>query len=409
MSTTVIRNAKVFHRRDIIARDVLIENGTIKKIGRVRAAEHEIDARGRLLLPGAIDAHVHFRDLGEVYKEDWYSGSCAAAAGGVTTVIDQPNTKPGTCDEQSYFAKQRAARKSVVDYGINAAIDKLDRLEDVWRLGVTAFGEAFIQDKSRAELLCALHITKRLNAVLCVHAETHSDMQSEAAGIKAVFECNMGVGAKIHVSHLSTAAGLDLVRASDQDATCEVTPHHLFLSALDERRLGPFGMMNPPLRSQYDVGRLWSCLNHIDFVASDHAPHSVADKKMPNAPPGVPGVQTLLPLLLSKLDEIGLERIVNLVCTAPAKRFNLKSKGAIAEGFDADLILVDLADKASITPSRMLSKCGWTPFEGFEGVFPSLTMVRGEVVFDEGSIKTKKGRGRQICGAGWGQPDKPSA
>jgi dihydroorotase len=163
--------------------------------------------------------------------------------------------------------------------------------------------------------------------------------------------------------------------------------------------------MNPPLRSRYDVGQLWSHLDHIDMVASDHAPHSTADKKMPNAPPGVPGVQTLLPLLLSKLDQIGLGRLVDLVSTAPADRFHLRSKGAIAEGFDADLILVDLKDKKPITPSLMRSKCGWTPFEGLEGVFPSLTMVRGEVVFNEGSITAKKGWGRQVCGAGWGEPD----
>jgi dihydroorotase len=405
MSTTVIRNAKVFHKSRIVVRDVLIESGTITKIGRVRAGEQVLDARGRLLLPGAIDAHVHFRDLGEVYKEDWYSGSCAAAAGGVTTVIDQPNTKPAICDEGSYFAKQRAARKSVVDYGINAAIDRLDQLEDVWRLGATAFGEAFIQHKSREDLLCALQTIKRLDAVLCVHAATRADeILGEAAGIKTVLECNRGIGAKIHVSHLSTSAGLDLVRASDQDVTCEVTPHHLFLSELDEGRFGPFGTMNPPLRSRHDVDRLWSHLDDIDMVASDHAPHSIADKKMPNAPPGVPGVQTLLPLLLSKLDQIGLGRVVDLVCTAPADRFNFKSKGAIAEGFDADLILVDLKDKKPITPSLMWSKCGWTPFEGFEGVFPSLTMVRGEVVFNEGSITAKQGWGRQVCGAGCSEP-----
>jgi len=401
MSSTVIKNAKVFHRRDILACDVLIERGKIEKIGRVEAAEQEIDAHGQLLLPGAIDAHVHFRDLGEAYKEDWYSGSCAAAAGGVTTVIDQPNTRPTTSNVYAYFAKQRAARKSIVDYGINAAIDRPDQLEALWRLGVTAFGEAFIQQTPRDELVRALQIIKRLGALLCVHAETNPrQAATEAAGIRTVLDCNQTLGAKIHISHLSTAAGLDLVAHATRNVTCEVTPHHLFLSAVDERKLGPFGMMNPPLRSQFDVRRLWSCLNYVDLIASDHAPHSVADKLMPDPPPGVPGVQTLFPLLLSRLDEIGLARLVNLVCAAPAARFNLKSKGVIAEGFDADLVLVDLEDKRPITPSEMLSKCGWTPFEGCEGIFPSLTMVRGEAVFNEGSIAAKKGWGNQIYGTG---------
>ena len=313
MSQTVIRNARVFCRNQVVLSDVLIERGIIAKIGSVRAGEQEIDARGRLLLPGAIDAHVHFRDLDEAYKEDWYSGSCAAAAGGVTTVIDQPNSKPPVCDERSYFRKQRAARKSVVDYGINAGIEKLDQIDDLWRLGVTAFGEVFVQEKSREELHHALQTIKRLNAVLCVHAERRvGEISSELVGIKTVF-----------------------------------------------------------------------------------------------LPPGVPGVQTLLPLLLARLDQISLERLVNLVSASPAARFNLKNKGAIREGYDADLILVDPNDRKIITPNVLYSKCGWTPFEGCVAVFPSFTMVRGEVVFREGSIKVKKGWGSQACGAGLRQRDSP--
>jgi dihydroorotase len=404
MSTTVIRNARVFCRNQVVLSDVLIESGTIAKIGSVRAGGQEIDARGRLLLPGAIDVHVHFRDLDEAYKEDWYSGSCAAAAGGVTTVIDQPNTKPPVCDERSYFRKQRAARKSVVDYGINAGIERFDQLDDLWRLGVTAFGEVFVQEKSREELQHALQIIKRLNAVLCVHAERRvGEISSELEGIRTVFACNKEIGAKVHVSHLSEASGLEFVRGSDQDISCEVTPHHLFLSDLDQVRLGPYSIMNPPLRSRQNVDTLWSHLGHIDMIASDHAPHSVADKNMSYPPPGVPGVQTLLPLLLSRLDQISLERLVNLVSAAPATRFNLKNKGVICKGYDADLILVDPNDRKIVTPSVLYSKCGWTPFDGCVAVFPSLTMVRGEVVFSEGSIKGKKGWGSQVCGAGWRQ------
>lgn len=404
MSTTVIRNARVFYRNQVVLSDVLIESGMIAKIGSVSAGGQEIDARGRLLLPGAIDVHVHFRDLDEAYKEDWYSGSCAAAAGGVTTVIDQPNTKPPVCDERSYFRKQRAARNSVVDYGINAGIERFDQLDDLWRLGVTAFGEVFVQEKSREELQHALQIIKRLNAVLCVHAERRvGKISSELEGIRTVVACNKEIGAKVHVSHLSEASGLEFVRGSDQDVSCEVTPHHLFLSDLDQVRLGPFGIMNPPLRSRQNVDTLWSHLSHIDMIASDHAPHSVADKNMSYPPPGVPGVQTLLPLLLSRLDQISLERLVNMVSAAPATRFNLKNKGVICKGYDADLILVDPNDRKIVTPSVLYSKCGWTPFEGCVAVFPSLTMVRGEVVFSEGSIKGKKGWGSQVCGAGWRQ------
>jgi dihydroorotase len=401
MSTTVIRNAKVFCGNRIIRRDVLIENGTIAEIGYVRKGETEIDAQGLLLLPGAIDVHVHFRDLREAYKEDWYSGSCAAAAGGVTTVIDQPNTKPPVHDEQSYVQKQRVARKSVVDYGINAAIERPDQLETLWRLGVVAFGEVFVQEKSDGDLRRTLQIIRHLNAILCVHAErVVDDVLNEAAGIQAILACNKEIRAKIHISHLSTAAGLDLVRTSSQDVTCEVTPHHLLLSELDVARLGAFAIVRPPLGSLQDVAALWSRLEQIDVVASDHAPHTTADKRMPYPPPGVPGVQTLLPLLLSKLNQIGLQRLVTLVSTRPAARFNLKNKGAIAKGFDADLILVDPEERRTVTTRELQSKCGWTPFQGCSAVFPLLTMVRGEVVWNEGSIMVKKGWGNQVCGAG---------
>jgi dihydroorotase len=401
MSTTVIRNAKVFYGNRIIRRDVLIENGRIIEIGYVRKGETEIDAQGLLLLPGAIDVHVHFRDLKEAYKEDWYSGSCAAAAGGVTTVIDQPNTKPPVYDESSYVRKQRAARKSVVDYGINAAIERLNQLETLWRLGVVAFGEVFIQEKSDGDLRRAMQIIRHLDAILCVHAErVVDDALSEVAGIKAVLACNKEIGAKVHISHLSTVAGLDLLRTSTQDVTCEVTPHHLLLSELDCARLGAFAIVRPPLRSLQDVETLWSRFDQIDVVASDHAPHTTADKKMPFPAPGVPGVQTLLPLLLAKLDQIGLQRLVTLTSTRPAARFNLKNKGAIAKGFDGDLILVDPKDRQTVTTRELQSKCGWTPFEGCSAVFPSLTMVRGEVVWNKDSITVKKGWGNQVCGAG---------
>ncbi len=295
-----------------------------------------------------------------------------------------------------------------MDYGINAGIEKLDQLDDLWRLGVTAFGEVFVQEKSREELHHALQTIKRLNAVLCVHAERRvGEISSELAGIKTVLACNKEIRAKVHVSHLSEASGLDFVRGSDQDVSCEVTPHHLFLSNLDQARLGPFGIMNPPLRSRQDVNTLWSSLRYIDMIASDHAPHSIADKNISFPPPGVPGVQTLLPLLLARLDQISLERLVNLVSATPAARFNLKNKGAIREGYDADLILVDPNDRKIITPNVLYSKCGWTPFEGCVAVFPSFTMVRGEVVCSEGSIKVKKGWGSQVCGAGLRQFNSP--
>jgi dihydroorotase len=401
MNAIAIKNAKIYYRDQVVAAEMLVEDGKIARVAKQVSGEQTIDAGGKLVLPGAIDVHVHFRDLGEAYKEDWYTGSCAAAAGGVTTVIDQPNTQPPVIDQTSYAKKQAAARKSLVDYGINAAIDKLDQLEALWRLGVIAFGETFMQDKTEAYLHEALQIIERIGATFCVHAEKCVDrMPNEMAGLRTILDLNKEVGAKLHVAHVSTEEGLNLLAASGQDVTCEVTPHHLFLSLADTTRLGPFSIMNPPLRSRNDVEGLWSNLAHIDMIASDHAPHSIADKKKPSPPPGVPGVQTLLPLLLSKLDQIGIGQLVRLTCKAPAARFNLRTKGTIAEGFDADLTFIDLKNKKPITARRLKGRSHWTPFEGLEAIFPSLTMVRGEVVFSEGTILMKKGWGKQIFGTG---------
>ena len=178
-----------------------------------------------------------------------------------------------------------------------------------------------------------------------------------------------------------------------------MTPHHLSLSEADAERLGPFGKMSPPLRSSAMVEALWSDLDLIDMIASDHAPHSVSDKKLPIPPPGVPGVETLVPLLLANLYRLGLGRFVSLTNVNPAKRFMLKGKGPIAEGNDADLMVVDVKRKHIITAEKLHSKAGWTPFEGMEGVFPSLTILRGNVVF-EGDIAAGKGLGHQIFGLG---------
>ena len=400
MTTTAITNGKIFYRGHIIEADVLIKDEKIKTIAKNVRADETINAKGQLVLPGAIDVHVHFRDLEEAYKETWYSGSCSAAAGGVTTVIDQPNTIPPTCDVISYNDKQAVARASIVDYGINAGIENSEQTKRLYELGVTAFGEIFIQNKTIDELSTLLQTIKDLNALGCIHAERlHEGAMDEVTAIGDILRLNSRVGARLHMSHVSTHAGLELVKLARQNVTCEVTPHHLSLSEADAERLGPFGKMSPPLRSSAMVEALWADLDLIDMIASDHAPHSVSDKKLPIPPPGVPGVETLVPLLLANVDRIGLERFVSLTSMAPSHRFMLRGKGSLAEGNDADLIVVDLKQKGIITYEKLHSKAGWTPFEGMEGVFPSLTIVRGTAVFD-GDIIAEKGWGQQVFGPG---------
>ncbi len=396
-----IKGAKIVRGDQLIAAEILLKGPKIARIAKQVSAARTLDAHGQIVLPGAVDVHVHFRDLNESYKEDWYTGSCAAVAGGVTTVVDQPNTKPPVCDEKSLADKQAAAGKSIADYGINAAIDRLDKLEVLWNSGVIAFGEVFLPRTSNADLSTALQTIKRIGALICIHAERIvSGVPNEVEGIRSVLALNHAIEAKMHISHLSTPAGLYLTDRPSQDVTCEVTPHHLFLSTDDRARLGPFGLMDPPLRSRRDVRELWANLGRVDMIASDHAPHTIADKSSPAPPPGVPGVQTLLPLLLAKVDQIGFGRLIELTCSGPAARFNLKGKGAITEGYDADLAFFNLKDKRVIAPDILYSKAGWSPFEGLEAVFPSLTMVRGKVVFKDGVITAEKGWGTQLFGPG---------
>ncbi|OTF00085.1 amidohydrolase family protein, partial [Halorubrum sp. SD612] len=200
-----------------------------------------------------------------------------------------------------------------------------------------------------------------------------------------------GRDARLHVAHTSTPEAVDAVaeaRRDGTDATCEVTPHHLYLSRERARSLGTFGRMNPPLRSEERREALFARLadGDVDVVATDHAPHTVAEKRtgLADAPSGVPGVETLYPLLLesARNGELSLERVRDVIAANPAETFGLDRKGRVAEGRDADLVLVDTADPREIEAAALHSACAWTPFEGLRGVFPEVTLVRGEVVYE---------------------------
>ncbi len=429
MPDLVIKNAKLFLDGEVLEAELSITDGRIFKIAKDIRADDILDAHGLLVLPGAIDVHVHFRDPGMTHKEDWYSGSCAAAAGGVTTVIDHPNTIPPTTTLKSFEAKLRASRKSIVDFGINAGVVKGAELEKLWRAGATAFGEIYLADSFGGlniddDMVSIVFRTiAQLNAIACVHAEderiikrcteklkdktnpsAHSSSrpnESEDSAIARAVQFANVAGTKLHICHISIREGLCLLR---KNVTCEVTPHHLFLTEKDWDKLGTFGKMNPPLRSEEDGQALWAALNRIDMIASDHAPHTMGEKEQDiwGAPAGVPGVETSLPLMLSavKAGRISLQRLIELMAINPARIFGLNRKGDIKVGNDADLAFVDFKNVMPIKVGDMHSKAGWTPFEGMSAIFPKMTMVRGEVVFDR-EIVGEKGSGRFIRGHGF--------
>jgi dihydroorotase len=403
-------------------RDVRVDGETIAEIGRDLPAHDEvIEGDGKRLLPGMIDAHVHFREPGFSHKETWATGSRSAAAGGVTTVFDQPNTDPPTIDGESYEEKAELASASIVDYGINGGVTDAWKPDELFEKPITALGEIFLAD-STGEMGIASDryeaAVKRAQAEdipVTVHAEdatrfdesvtdredsdawsAYRTPEAEIEAIEHACRVASDLGADVHIAHTSTPEGVDAVRNAEM--SCEVTPHHLFLSRDDLEELGTFGRMNPPLRSERRREKMLQRLvdGDIDIVATDHAPHTRTEKDASiwEAPSGVPGVETALPLLLefARTGTISYERVRDLTATNVADLFGLETKGRIEVGNDADLVLVDPDRSAPIRGEDLHSKCDWTPFEGRSAVFPELTMVRGTVVFENGTVTEATGK-----------------
>ena len=407
----LIQNATLADGR---TRDVRVRGETIDAVGEeltVEDDERVVDADDKLLLPGAIDVHVHFRQPGYGHKETWASGSRSAAAGGVTTVVDQPNTAPPTVDGAAFDEKVDLASESLVDFGINGGVTADWDPDELLARPLFALGEVFLADSTGdmgidADLFeDALVAAAERDVTVTVHAEDATlfdrdarerddadawsafrAAKAEATAVERACEVATEHDAQIHIAHTSTPEGIDI--ASDAGMTTEVTPHHLLLSRDDLDELGTFGRMNPPLRSEERRRAVYERVvdGTVDMIATDHAPHTREEKDASiwDAPSGVPGVETMLPLLLAEArdGDLTYERVRDLVAATPADVFDLPQKGRVAEGTDADLVLVDTDDVREISGEALHTNCGWTPFEGFEGLFPEWTMVRGTVVYD---------------------------
>ncbi|MCO8246885.1 MULTISPECIES: dihydroorotase [unclassified Haladaptatus] len=399
-------------------RDVRIDTdaGRISAVGSSLTESGEVvDATGKLLLPGAIDAHVHFRQPGFSHKETWETGSKSAAAGGVTTVVDQPNTNPPTVDAASFDEKAELAAKSYVDYGINGGVTPDWNPDELFEKPILALGEVFLADSTGKmgieEDLFRVAVERATDnyVVVTVHAENadlfDSDAKSrddadawsayrtaeaEADAVERACKIGNDLDARLHIAHTSTPEGIDV--AKDAGATCEVTPHHMFLSRDHLDELGTFGRMNPPLRSEERREEVFARVANgtVDMIATDHAPHTREEKDAGiwDAPSGVPGVETMLPLLLEQArnGNLSYERVADLTARNPSKVFGLPRKGRIEEGRMADLVLVDPDESREIRADDLHTNCDWTPFEGWMGVFPEMTMVRGHVVFEDGEF-----------------------
>lgn len=405
--------------------DVGVRAGRIAALGDLagaRAAE-VLDARGLHVLPGVIDSQVHFREPGPVHKEDLATGSTAAVLGGVTSVMEMPNTEPPTTTEETLAAKLAAARGRMrCDHAffIGAASDNLRALGRLERLpgcaGVKLFmgsstGRLLVpDDASIAELLAhgrrrvAVHAeddarltARRHLAAEAAHPRAHPtwrDPQSALEATVRVLALARRCGRPLHVLHVSTAEELPVLAAHRDLATVEVTPHHLTLEAPDcYERLGTLAQMNPPVREARHREALWAAVRDglVDVLGSDHAPHTADEKHRPypQSPSGMPGVQTLLPVMLDHVaaGRLGLLRLVDLVCAGPARVYGLAGKGRLAVGYDADLTLVDLATRRTIRNGDQASRIGWTPYDGLTVTgWPVATVLRGALAMRDGQL-----------------------
>jgi len=444
MASLCIHNAKVV-TGTIASGGVLIEDGRIAAClrGNDRAsADVVIDARSRLLFPGFVDAHVHMRDPGQPHKEDFGSGSAAAAVGGITTVMCMPNTRP-PIDSLSGFdhARKAGESRSFVDFALQAAVHPSNQqaLASLWDAGVVSFetmladgpaGEAYVD---AARLLDMLAQTAALGARVGVFAGNQPVIDaaldrlrkagrtdfpafaesrpaiSESLGLVQLIEARHATGAHVIARQVSTARGFEIVAAAKAQAPAsiliEVTPHHLHLDATALAQLGPFAQMLPPLRSKADVAAAQAAAASgvVDFVGSDHAPHALAEKDTADlwsCPSGTPGLDTLAPAVLDLAAGgiIAYAQVALLLAERPAQAFGLGDrKGRIAVGLDADVVLVDPGATLRVTPEVIRSRAGRSPFEGLilRGR-PVLTVLRGEVIAEDGKIAVDRPRGRLL-------------
>jgi dihydroorotase len=379
-----------------------------------------IDATGLTLLPGAIDPQVHFREPGLEHKEDLHTASRACAKGGVTSFLEMPNTRPLTTTQAALDDKlQRAAQKCLVNYGffIGATPENLpDLLEAKPTCGIKIFmgsmhGSLLVSREEELEPIFAKG--KRL---IAVHAEDqaridarrqefagitdpaiHSQIQDEQAALNATklaLKLSKKYQRRLHILHLSTGIEAEFLRQDKPSwVTAEVTPQHLLLNTEAYEKLGTLAQMNPPLRSPENNNILWKALldGVIDFIATDHAPHTLEEKAKgyPNTPSGMPGVETSLPLMLTQAMQgrCTVAQVANWMSTAVARGYKIHNKGAIATGYDADLVLVDLDTYRPVLREELQTKCGWSPFEGWNLTgWPVVTIVGGQVVYERGKF-----------------------
>jgi len=424
MFDLLIRGGTVVSPNGIGEADLGIRAGRIAAIGNHSSATAAeiFEARGLHVLPGVIDTQVHFREPGNEHKEDLESGSRAAVLGGVTAVFEMPNTVPPTTSRFALEDKlARAKDRMHCDYAfyVGATPQNIGGLSALEQAPGVAGLKAFLGSSTgtllldrEEDILAALQAGSRRVAV---HSEdearlrerfhfaekakpaTHPvwrDSETARLSTERVLRLARQAGRRLHVLHVTTADELPLLRDARDFATVETTPQHLTFSAPEcYERLGTYAQMNPPIRDETHRRALWHAVREglVDVIGSDHAPHSKEEKERvyPDSPAGMPGVQTLVTILLDHVnaERLSLERFVDLTSAGAQRVFGIAGKGRIASGYDADFTIVDLKARRKIENGWIASKCGWTPFDGMTTTgWPVATIIRGQVVMRDGVL-----------------------
>ena len=437
----LVQNAMMVLPNRIVEGDLRVSNGLIKTVAPFGGLQPEIgelviDGTGLHLLPGVIDPHVHFRDPGNPEKEDLESGSRAAAAGGITSFLDMPNTSPNATNRLALEEKiAAAAKKAVTHHGffIGATTNNVSDLQSVQGMdgicGIKIFmgsstGNLLVHEQKHLE-----NIFANTGGIIATHAEDEIRLQSRIAEFKhrtdiaAHAECRdiecaliatkratalaKDHSHRLHIVHLTSGKEADWLSSKKGDLiTTEVCTQHLTFDQDDVEKLGVRALMNPPIRYTEDKEKLWSRLKDgtIDCIVTDHAPHTLEAKSVgfPKAPAGMPGVETSLPRMLThaKDGKCSISDIVKWMCAGPAKVYGIKNKGSLIEGFDGDLTLVDLENHRIIQDSDTWTRVGWTPYDGMELTgWPMYTIVDGNVVHKRDSGGSLRGSSVALAGS----------
>ncbi len=425
----IVRGGEVVNHAGRGAADVGVRDGKIVEVGDLATATagQIVDATGLTVLPGVMDTQVHFREPGLEWKEDLQTGGRGAVLGGVVATFEMPNTNPNTTDPEALADKlKRAKGRMDCDHAfyVGGTHENAHLLGELERLpgccGVKVFmgastGSLLIADDAGVE-----KVLRHTNRRATFHSEdeyrleerrplaregdwtSHEEVRDAESAIrstKRLVGIAQSLGKRIHVLHVTTAEEIDFLAAHKDVASVEITPQHLTLIGPEAyERLKGYAQMNPPIRGARHVEGLWRGIRQgvADVIGSDHAPHTQEEKarSYPASPSGMPGVQTLLPIMLNHVAEgrLTLERLVDLTSEGPHRVFGIAGKGRMVRGYDADLTLVDLKAERTIRHEDTASRCGWTPFDGMKiKGWPMATIIRGRVVMQDGEVVSPAG------------------